>query len=145
MTPGIRSLLRMIASGASIVVLVASLKGFNLPGNRQGYEPAQPISYSHRLHAGELQIPCLYCHYGAEKSRNAGIPASSVCMNCHSSVWASTSVMRAETERAAVEKRPARIVASPELRKLYDAMALDADLNPSPSRTPQPIQWMRVH
>ncbi|MBI1955193.1 MAG: cytochrome C, partial [Acidobacteria bacterium] len=31
-----------------------------LPGNQQGYEPAQPIAYSHRLHAGELQIGCLY-------------------------------------------------------------------------------------
>jgi cytochrome c7-like protein len=145
MSPKVRSLLRVMASGASIVVLVASLRGFNLPGNRQGYEPVQPIAYSHRLHAGELQIPCLYCHYGAEKSRNAGIPATSVCMNCHASVWASSVEMHAETQRAASEKRPARIIPSTELRKLYDAMALDDELNADPSRTPQPIQWLRIH
>ncbi|MBI2150119.1 MAG: cytochrome c3 family protein [Acidobacteria bacterium] len=66
-------------------------------------------------------------------------------MNCHSSVWAPTAAMRAETERAAAEKRAARIVASPELRKLYDAMALDEDLNPDPSQIARPIQWLRIH
>jgi len=145
MTTSGRSALRWSAIAASIVVLAASLRGFNLPGNRQGYEPVQPVSYSHRLHAGELRIPCLYCHYGAEKSRNAGIPAMSVCMNCHSSIWASSEVMRAEALRAGAAKRPVRILASPELRKLYDAMGLDSDLNPDPTRVPQSIQWLRIH
>ncbi len=52
-------------------------------GVQQGYSPAQPIAFSHRLHAGENQIACLYCHYGARTSRHAGIPSASVCMNCH--------------------------------------------------------------
>lgn len=55
-------------------------------GSQQGYEPAQPIAYSHALHAGELQINCLYCHSGAEKSRHAGVPSASICMNCHAQV-----------------------------------------------------------
>ena len=50
-------------------VLLASRSAmFRLPGNHQGYEPVQPIAYSHRLHAGELQIQCQYCHFGAHKS-----------------------------------------------------------------------------
>jgi hypothetical protein len=49
----------------------------------RGYQPAQPIPYSHQLHAGELKIPCLYCHSGAFKSRLAGIPTVEKCMNCH--------------------------------------------------------------
>lgn len=53
-------------------------------GIQQGYKPAQPIPFSHKLHAGENKINCLYCHYGARSSRHAGIPSSSVCMNCHS-------------------------------------------------------------
>ncbi|HTE55259.1 MAG TPA: cytochrome c3 family protein [Kofleriaceae bacterium] len=53
-------------------------------GMQQGYSPAQPIAFSHKLHAGDNQINCLYCHYGARTSRHAGIPSSSVCMNCHS-------------------------------------------------------------
>jgi hypothetical protein len=49
----------------------------------RGYAPEQPISFSHKLHAGTMQIPCLYCHGGAEKSRTAGVPAVEICMNCH--------------------------------------------------------------
>ncbi|HET7500030.1 MAG TPA: cytochrome c3 family protein [Kofleriaceae bacterium] len=52
-------------------------------GMQQGYAPAQPIAFSHKLHAGDNKVPCLYCHYGARSSRHAGIPSSSVCMNCH--------------------------------------------------------------
>ncbi len=53
-------------------------------GIHQGYSPRQPIAFSHRLHSQENQIPCLYCHSGAERSRHAGIPPMNVCMNCHS-------------------------------------------------------------
>ena len=53
-------------------------------GSSQGYAPAQPIAFSHRLHAGTREIPCLYCHFAAERSRHAGIPPANVCMNCHS-------------------------------------------------------------
>jgi hypothetical protein len=49
----------------------------------RGYQPLQPIPYSHQLHAGTLRIPCLYCHSGARRSRIAGIPAVEKCMNCH--------------------------------------------------------------
>ena len=51
-----------------------------------GYEPEQPIKYSHQLHAGQLKIDCKYCHTGVETSRHAGIPSASICMNCHSVV-----------------------------------------------------------
>ena len=129
----------------SLLVIVASLQGFNLPGNREGYEPVQPIEYSHRLHAGELRIACLYCHYGAEKSRNAGIPATGVCMNCHSAIQAPAGAIREEQERAAAEKRTARPVVSPGIQRLYDAMGLDSSLNPDPSRGPHRIEWTRVH
>ena len=52
-------------------------------GIHQGYAPEQPIAFSHKIHAGESKIPCLYCHFGARKSRHAGIPPANVCMNCH--------------------------------------------------------------
>jgi predicted CXXCH cytochrome family protein len=48
-----------------------------------GYTPAQPINFSHKLHAGQMQIDCKYCHTGVEKSRHASVPSPSVCMNCH--------------------------------------------------------------
>ncbi len=52
-------------------------------GVNQGYEPDQPIAYSHKIHAGDNQISCLYCHVGADKGRHAGIPSANICMNCH--------------------------------------------------------------
>lgn len=49
-----------------------------------GYEPEQPIHYSHRLHAGELGIDCRYCHTQVDSGAHSNIPATQTCMNCHS-------------------------------------------------------------
>ncbi len=116
-----------------------------LPGNQMGYEPSQPIAFSHRLHAGELGVPCLYCHSGAEKSRYAGVPAASVCMNCHRFVPAPFGAIRAEDELAKKEKRAPRHIVSPEIQKIYDALALGPDLKPDPAKQPRPIAWVKVH
>jgi hypothetical protein len=129
----------------SLALLVLRAPAYHLPGNQQGYEPVQPIAYSHRLHAGELQIACLYCHFSAEKSRHAGIPAASICMNCHRFVGATLGAIRAEEETATKEKRQPRPIVSAEVQKLYDAMALDAKLERDPNRALQPIAWTRIH
>ena len=46
----------------------------------------QPINYSHKLHAGKLQIECEYCHFNARRSIHAGVPSTETCMNCHKMV-----------------------------------------------------------
>ena len=51
-----------------------------------GYQPEQPIPYSHSLHAGELGIDCRYCHYNVEDAAHANIPSAELCMNCHSNI-----------------------------------------------------------
>ena len=51
-----------------------------------GYMPVQPVAFSHNIHAGQLGMDCRYCHNAVEKSWYSNIPASSVCMNCHSVV-----------------------------------------------------------
>ncbi len=141
----ITTILLAIGLSISFVLLATRVGQVHLPGNQQGYEPVQPIAYSHRLHAGEMQIPCLSCHFGAQTSRHAGVPPANVCMNCHRSVTSSLGALHAEDELAAKENRKPRRVVSTELRKLYDALALDANLQPDPSRTAQPIVWNRVH
>ena len=50
------------------------------------YAPKQPIDYSHKLHAGDLNIDCQYCHTFARRSRSAGIPSVEQCMACHSMI-----------------------------------------------------------
>ena len=61
-----------------LFTLAAGMSSWRLPDNQQGYAPVQPIDYSHRLHAGELEIDCKFCHSAAEHSRHAGIPSSDV-------------------------------------------------------------------
>lgn len=55
-------------------------------GRQQGYQPTQPIKFSHELHAGINGIDCQYCHDGARRSKHAVIPATNTCMNCHKAV-----------------------------------------------------------
>ena len=46
-----------------------------------GYQPRQPVAYSHKLHAGDMEINCRYCHSMVEVSPAAGVPPTQVCMN----------------------------------------------------------------
>lgn len=48
-----------------------------------GYRPEQPVPFSHKLHAGELKMDCRYCHNTVEVAAHAAVPATNVCLNCH--------------------------------------------------------------
>lgn len=128
-----------------IVLLVSAMGAWRLPDNQQGYAPEQPIAYSHRLHAGELQINCQFCHSSADSSKHAGIPSSDVCMKCHKYVTAPFDVLQQEMQLADKEKRKAKTLISSELKKLYDSLALDENLKPIPGAEPKSIPWVRVH
>jgi hypothetical protein len=67
-----------VAAGGGLLARAAMNVGVH-----RGYAPEQPIAFPHKVHAGDNKIPCLYCHSAARTSRHAGIPSSSVCMNCH--------------------------------------------------------------
>lgn len=131
--------------GISLIALVVHLRNYPFPGNQEGYTPAQPIAFSHKLHAGDLKMNCLYCHFSAVKGPHAGIPPASLCMNCHKLVHAPWEVTRAEVEKAQAEGRPPKRIVSEELQKVYDALGLDAKLQPDPKKTAQPISWVKVH
>jgi len=72
--------------GHLLALLLAVLLAGCKVGTQQGHAPAQPIAFSHALHAGLYELDCQYCHAGAERSRHAGVPTASVCLNCHSQV-----------------------------------------------------------
>lgn len=55
-------------------------------GRQQGYQPEQPIKFSHKTHACLHQIDCQYCHDGARRSKHSLIPAANTCMNCHKAI-----------------------------------------------------------
>jgi hypothetical protein len=75
----------ILPAGAIAILCTVVAVGWFVQPDRldRGYQPIQPIAFSHRQHPGDLRIPCLYCHSGALKSRVAGIPAVEKCMNCH--------------------------------------------------------------
>jgi mono/diheme cytochrome c family protein len=80
---------RITAVIAIVLVGALSYKGFvalNTIGVYEGYQPKQPIAFSHKLHVGQNKIECQYCHSTVEKSRHANIPSANVCMNCHKAV-----------------------------------------------------------
>ncbi len=51
-----------------------------------GYQPSQPIPYSHKLHAGQMGIDCYYCHSTVYRANFAAVPAQTTCMKCHMQV-----------------------------------------------------------
>ncbi len=53
----------------------------------------QPVPFSHQHHVGGLGIDCRYCHTTVEKSSFAGIPATEICMNCHSQIWVNSPML----------------------------------------------------
>lgn len=56
-------------------------------GTGQYFPPDQPVQFDHRHHIRDDGIDCRYCHSTVEKSANASIPATEVCMSCHNQIW----------------------------------------------------------
>ena len=90
-----KSLVEQLTSPAVIAFLVFAailLGGYTTVNNaielgrQQGYQPTQPIKFSHAVHAGVNKIECQYCHDGARRSKHSVIPAANTCMNCHRAI-----------------------------------------------------------
>lgn len=106
-----------------LVVFVVSALGFKAVisglfsiGVQQGYAPKQPIAFSHKIHAGQYEIDCKYCHTGVMKGKNANIPSPNICMNCHNQIKQGT------------------ITGEGEIAKIVKAY-----------ETNTPIEWVRIH
>ncbi len=68
-------------------------------GRQQGYQPEQPIKFSHKMHAGIQKIDCQYCHDGARRSKHSVIPAANTCMNCHNAIKVGSNYGTAELSK----------------------------------------------
>lgn len=118
---------KVFKSDAMIILVTAlviaftaktAIDGLYSIGVQQGYTPAQPIAFSHALHAGQYEIACQYCHTGVEIGKSANIPSANICMNCHTHI----------------QNVGGKEGISPEIQKIYNAVDND-----------QPIEWVRVH
>ncbi len=106
-----------------VVVFVTAALGFKAVinglysvGVQQGYAPKQPIAFSHKIHAGQYEIDCKYCHVGVMKGKSATIPSVNICMNCHNQIKSGT------------------LTGDTEIGKIVKAY-----------ETNKPIEWVRIH
>lgn len=89
-----------------------------------GYQPKQPVPFSHKLHAGELKMDCRYCHYTVDKAGHAAVPSTNTCGNCHNA---------ATNPDGALAKTVVHPT-SVKLQPIRDSLA-----------TGEPMRWERVH
>ncbi|MEP6726591.1 MAG: c-type cytochrome [Bacteroidota bacterium] len=108
-------------------------------GRNKGYQPEQPIYYSHKVHAGVNQVSCLYCHGGAYEGKHANVPSVNVCMNCH---------MEIKEYGAASEKLyredGTEVNGTAEIQKIYAASGWDPKLKKYTGKE-KPIEWTKIH
>ena len=112
----------------TIVVLKTLIDGAFTIGVQQGYQPTQPIAFSHQLHAGQYEIDCNYCHTGVRVSKSANIPSPNICMNCHSQI----------------KNVGGQDGVSEEIAKIYAAIDYDPETKTYGTNT-KPIEWVRIH
>jgi mono/diheme cytochrome c family protein len=105
-------------------------------GVDQNYEPIQPIHYSHRIHAGDNEIDCKYCHSSARVSKHAGIPSLNVCMNCHKNI--------AEVAESTATPEYSKAFYDEQIQKLYTAVGWDKSTQSYTGKT-EPVKWVRIH
>ena len=106
-------------------------------GIDQGYMPVQPIHYSHKIHSGDNEIECKYCHSSARVSKHSGIPSLNVCMNCHMNI----AEYNGEED---LEKGYTKEFYTNEIKKLYKAVGWDEENQRYTGET-QPVKWVRIH
>lgn len=105
-------------------------------GVDQGYEPIQPIHYSHKIHAGDNGIDCKYCHSSARVSKHSGIPSLNVCMNCHKSIY--------EVAESTATEEYSKEFYDKEIQKLYNAVGWN-DAEQKYTGKTKPVKWIRIH
>ncbi|WP_411825855.1 cytochrome c3 family protein [Luteolibacter sp. AS25] len=83
-----------------------------------GYQPTQPIPFSHKIHVDQLGLDCRYCHSFVDVAGHSNVPSGNTCWNCHQHVQKD----------------------SPKLEPLHRSMD-----ESYPGYDGKPIEWVRVH
>ena len=85
-TNKIKFLVGLAVAGGGFYAFLIMNFGFSPATTDVGYQPTQPVPFSHALHVGELGVDCRYCHTTVEQATHSPIPATQTCMNCHSKI-----------------------------------------------------------
>jgi menaquinone reductase, multiheme cytochrome c subunit len=92
-TETLKKWVNLLVLGAPVYLVALVAYGVTPDALRIGYQPDQPVPYSHALHAGELGLDCRYCHTTVERTGEAAVPPAATCMNCHSTVKKDSDVL----------------------------------------------------
>lgn len=114
---------------AGVLLLAASAGSCGWTADEEG--PDQPVAFYHSVHAGDNKIPCMYCHYTADRSVDAGIPSVKLCVGCHVPGSAS---QPPENARLAFPSEQRNKFWNAEANKLVEYW-----------RSGEPIPWVRIH
>jgi len=128
----------LMLCSAVLMLLVSAyfVYGFLMQiGTNQGYEPVQPIHYSHKIHAGDNEIDCKYCHSSSRVSKHSGIPSLNVFMNCHKSI---------DEYNGETTEEYSKEFYDGEIQKLYKAVGWD-DKEQEYTGETQAVKWVRIH
>ncbi len=88
-----------------------------------GYQPQQPVPFSHAIHAGQLKMDCRYCHTTVFDAGFAAIPPTKTCVNCHAPVGPDGSAPLASIRTG-----------SPKLKAIHDSWT-----------SGKSIPWKKIH
>jgi mono/diheme cytochrome c family protein len=152
---------KKVVAFISIIIVCIVLKfvwdGLLTIGVFQGYQPHQPIKFSHKLHAGENGIACVYCHTGATQSKHATIPSPSTCMNCHKAIKEGPTYGKAEISKiyASIGFDPNKDTyisdyegkSFDEVSKIFEEWMGDkgSDYKNVEKYIQKPVDWVQVH
>lgn len=103
----------------------------------EGYQPIQPIAFSHAVHAGDNKIDCQYCHSSAKNSKTSGIPSTNVCMNCHKTISEYNGELFGDYTKEDLDN---------EIQKIYDAVGWDKEnMQYIEGYEQKAVEWVRIH
>lgn len=75
--------MRRVIIALLLVLIAITLVAFYGPRLIRAAGPVQPIAFSHKQHAGDRAIPCMFCHTTVAKSNIASVPSEEICVGCH--------------------------------------------------------------
>ena len=98
--PALKSLqtAALIVVVAVVGIFIGYFIDFLVTDSPEVSAPEQPIAFSHKIHAGDNDIPCQYCHTEARRSPSAGVPSVNKCMGCHNEVATESPLIRQVNE-----------------------------------------------
>lgn len=102
----------------------------------KGYQPEQPIYFSHKIHSKINKIDCQYCHSNAKYGKISGIPSMNVCMNCHNTIN--------EYKGNYIENGKNREEYNKEIQKIYNYTGWNMENRKFENKI-YPVKWIRIH